>query len=659
MARRPVLITSVPPKVILGGLDADPREARIRAAIGSYVSNGYDVVSLRRGSEAGQEWDVSGVRHASGSNDGFFPHRYGPSFADLFRCASSQPVAAVANSDTYLVPCDIADYMLRQRRTVVASRRMDVDGLGGAFEGVYGRGIDALFFSPDIDLERFAAEDFASFQLGAPFWDIVVPLVLSFHFDVKFASPPLLLHPIHEANWRREDYRSLREHAVRIVVDYARRVEADSPRSAQFLEGLKLYCPAFGTASLASTAKKAATYMAFFLEGIEATCAASPSMDLNDPYMRACVISMTGADRDHINAARLMARYYSSNYRVPEVLWYFIRLILRTRRVLLRRRRMHQIFGTSAMMPGSDNAPSAMAGIQRRPLIRVRLKHDLWTPEQHRPHELKIPSHYRSAKHPSKGQNFAIVTPSFNHAAFLRATVASVLSQEIEGLSYHVQDGASSDGSVDTLKSMNGHISYASNPDNGQSHAINLGFAAVSGDIMAYLNSDDILLPGSLGYVRDFFDRNPDVDFVYSHRIFVNADGKEIGRAVLPPHDDVTLKWADYVPQETMFWRRSVWDAVGPFDETLRFAMDWDFLLRAQNKGFRFARLPRFLGAFRVHEQQKTLSSIDIGQSEMGMLRHRWLGFRPTPKQIDDAIRSYLNRQAVFSFLSRRGLLKF
>ena len=130
--------------------------------------------------------------------------------------------------------------------------------------------------------------------------------------------------------------------------------------------------------------------------------------------------------------------------------------------------------------------------------------------------------------------------------------------------------------------------------------AINRGFAHSTGDIMAYLNADDLLLPGSLNFVAAYFEAHPDIDVVYGHRVLIDADGAEIGRWVLPPHEDEVLSWADFVPQETLFWRRDMGErAGGAMDESFRFALDWDLLLRFRDAGARFVRLPRFLGAFR------------------------------------------------------------
>jgi GT2 family glycosyltransferase len=158
--------------------------------------------------------------------------------------------------------------------------------------------------------------------------------------------------------------------------------------------------------------------------------------------------------------------------------------------------------------------------------------------------------------------------------------------------------------------------------------------------------------------VGAFFRDHPDVDIVYSHRVFIDHFGKEIGRAILPGHDPIAIKWADYIPQETMFWRRKVWDESGPLDESYRYAMDWDFILRAQRGGFKFRRLPTFLAAFRVHDAQKTTTIRDLGEVEQMRLRQIHLGFVPSYRDIKRAMRPYLRRHVVHTRLYRLGLLK-
>jgi len=273
--------------------------------------------------------------------------------------------------------------------------------------------------------------------------------------------------------------------------------------------------------------------------------------------------------------------------------------------------------------------------------------------QQYPPTELEVPASYYAEIPPPNAPRIAIVTPSLNHAAYLEQAIDSILGQEYPNLAYFVQDGVSKDGSVDILNSYNSQLAWRSEPDTGQANAINRAFEKVNGDIMAYINSDDLLLPGTLSYVARFFQRNPKVDVVYGHRICIDRDGSEIGRWILPQHDLEAVKWADYIPQETMFWRRRVWDAVGPFDESFHYALDWDFILRAQAQGFRFRRLPRFLACFRVHVEQKTLALKQVGQQECDILRKRSFGTVPTRVEINNGLRRYMRRHVALHIVSR------
>jgi glycosyltransferase involved in cell wall biosynthesis len=289
---------------------------------------------------------------------------------------------------------------------------------------------------------------------------------------------------------------------------------------------------------------------------------------------------------------------------------------------------------------------------------RFLLRPPMWTYEQHSPRQIDVLSQHTAPALPAEAPRIAIVTPSYNQARFLRATIDSVLAQDYPKLLYHVQDGGSDDGSVGILESYGDKVSWQSKPDKGQADAVNLGFAGVDCEIMAYLNSDDTLLPGALAHVVNFFQARPDVDLVYGHRIFIDSDGLEIGRALLPAHSEKALLYAGYIPQETMFWRRRVWDTVGAMDANFQYALDWEFMLRAHVAGFKFARARRFLACFRVHDRQKTTSNYDVGRKEMTALRLKYLGHAPTQREIFRAISPYLARQFIFHWSYRLGLLR-
>lgn len=287
-----------------------------------------------------------------------------------------------------------------------------------------------------------------------------------------------------------------------------------------------------------------------------------------------------------------------------------------------------------------------------RPIYRG-LKPRIGVLNQYPPRELQIPAKCIHNIPPRNQPRISIVTPSFNQGAFIERTINSVLSQSYQNLEYYVQDGGSKDGTVEILgRYAAGLTGWESSPDKGQSQAINLGFSKTSGEIMAWLNSDDLLLPGTLAYVAQYFNCHPEVDVVYGHRIIIDESDRQIGHWIMPMHDDAILSWADFIPQETMFWRRAIWEkAGGRIDESYHFAMDWDLLVRFREAGARFVRLPRFLGGFRVHQRQKTSAEIsEVGILEMGRIQQRLLGRIPTSDETQKAVFWYLLKHVAANF---------
>jgi glycosyltransferase involved in cell wall biosynthesis len=236
---------------------------------------------------------------------------------------------------------------------------------------------------------------------------------------------------------------------------------------------------------------------------------------------------------------------------------------------------------------------------------------------QHVPRPLTIPASYFNVEPPAPTPTISIVTPCLHQGRFLERTLASVIGQRYPALEYVVQDGGSTDQTLDILRRFDPPVSWVSGPDRGQADAINRGFVRTSGQIMGWLNSDDLLLPGALAIVARYFSGHPDVDVVYGNRLVIDERDQKIGSWIMPRHSNRALGLADYVPQETLFWRRRAWEAVGgQVDESFRYALDWDLLLRFKAAGATIVRLPRFLGAFRVHDDQKTLVDSEIGAAE-------------------------------------------
>jgi len=259
---------------------------------------------------------------------------------------------------------------------------------------------------------------------------------------------------------------------------------------------------------------------------------------------------------------------------------------------------------------------------------------------------LAVPTHDTRTAAPANALKISIVTPSFEQGRFLDRTIYSVVTQNYPSLEYVVQDGGSTDNTVDVLRRFDRLLTaWTSEQDAGQADAINRGFARTNGEIMAWLNSDDLLLPGALAVVAGYFAQHPEVDVVYGNRVMIDESDGQIGAWVLPKHDDRALTLADYVPQETLFWRRRIWNAVGGFVDTeFKFAVDWDLLLRFRHAGAKIVHVPRFLGAFRVHADQKTFVERKVGQAECELLRERVHGRSLTSDEILDGLHRYFAR---------------
>lgn len=212
----------------------------------------------------------------------------------------------------------------------------------------------------------------------------------------------------------------------------------------------------------------------------------------------------------------------------------------------------------------------------------------------------------------------SVVTPSYNQGAFVEQTIRSVLLQRYPNVEYVMMDGGSTDETTEILERYAPFFSYVTSArDAGQSDAIRRGFERCSGEIMAYINSDDLFGPDTFYVVADFFDKHPEIDAVYSHRCGIDAGGTVSWVWYLPPHVDYLMKRWDLIPQETMFWRRRLYERVGGIDDTFRFAMDYDLFVKFMEHGKLF-RNDRFHGAFRQHDNAKTSQLLaTVGAAEI------------------------------------------
>jgi glycosyltransferase involved in cell wall biosynthesis len=245
--------------------------------------------------------------------------------------------------------------------------------------------------------------------------------------------------------------------------------------------------------------------------------------------------------------------------------------------------------------------------------------------DQYSARPLTVPAAYLRVEPPHPAPRISVVTPIGGHNPYLERTIQSVIGQgypELEHVVVH--DGSNPDAAAIFDRSPAPLRSVQFSPDRGQASAINAGFAASSGEVMAWLNSDDVLLPGALSYVGRYLAAHPEVDVVYGHCIFLDAKDRDVGLWVTPRHCADALRWLDFLPQETVFWRRRVWDAVGGIDESLTLAFDWDLFSRFHRSGARIVRLPRFLGGFRQHPAQRMRVQRTTALAEQGVVRERW-----------------------------------
>ncbi len=204
----------------------------------------------------------------------------------------------------------------------------------------------------------------------------------------------------------------------------------------------------------------------------------------------------------------------------------------------------------------------------------------------------------------------SIVTPSLNQAQYLEKAIQSVLAQEYPRIEYIVVDGGSTDGSVDIIRGYEAQLAWwISEPDEGHADALNKGFACASGDVLAWLNSDDYYYPGAIAQAMAFLRDHPDVGMVYGDADYLDPQGRVIGRFPAAQTDlQRMLRGYVHIPQATTFFRADIWEQVGPLDLSLFFAFDYDLWVKiaAQSE---LKYLHRTWAAFRLHEEGKTIDS--------------------------------------------------
>jgi glycosyltransferase involved in cell wall biosynthesis len=236
----------------------------------------------------------------------------------------------------------------------------------------------------------------------------------------------------------------------------------------------------------------------------------------------------------------------------------------------------------------------------------------------------------------------SIVTPSYQQAPYLERTLRSVLEQGYADLDYIVMDGGSKDGSLEIIQRYASRLSYwQSQPDGGQAAAIRAGFGRATGEVMGWLNSDDVLLPGALQAVGAYFASHPQVECATGGGLYIDEEGlpsphrrMNFSRGVRSTYD----RLLHYEPQEgvfqqSTFWRRAAYDAVGGVDASFQYTMDLDLLLRLTQRQ-PLQRIPAWVGAFRWHGTNKTHSLPEVLERELARL-YQMHGVVQPPRGLD------------------------
>jgi glycosyltransferase involved in cell wall biosynthesis len=221
----------------------------------------------------------------------------------------------------------------------------------------------------------------------------------------------------------------------------------------------------------------------------------------------------------------------------------------------------------------------------------------------------------------------SIVTPSYNQGLFLEETIRSVLLQGYPGLEYSVIDGGSTDQSVEVIRKYEAWLAFwISQPDQGQADAINFGLRRSSGEIMGWLNSDDVYEPGCIDRVATQFAHRPSCMLLYGNGWYIDADGTRTSRCKwIRPYNRARLLSFNFILQPAAFWRRSLWQETGELEITYHWAMDWDWFIRATARTTA-EYVPVDLARFRLRPEIKSLSGGRARAAEIADVSRRYGG---------------------------------
>jgi len=222
----------------------------------------------------------------------------------------------------------------------------------------------------------------------------------------------------------------------------------------------------------------------------------------------------------------------------------------------------------------------------------------------------------------------SIVTPSFNQGRFIERTIRSVLTQGIPDVEYFIADGGSTDGTLGILNQYGDRLSFVSERDGGQADAVNKGITATAGEIIGWLNSDDVYYPGAVSAVLVYFTAHPDVDVVYGDACHVDENDQILEPYYTEDWDYERLKEICFLCQPAVFFRRRLVAKAGLLDKHLSYCMDYEYWLRL-GVLTRFARIPAVLAGSRMYQANKTLGARVSVHREINDMLLRTIGDVP------------------------------
>jgi glycosyltransferase involved in cell wall biosynthesis len=226
----------------------------------------------------------------------------------------------------------------------------------------------------------------------------------------------------------------------------------------------------------------------------------------------------------------------------------------------------------------------------------------------------------------------SVVIPSFNQAQFIEQTLRSVINQNYSNLELIIIDGGSTDGSVEIIQKYQNMISYwCSEPDGSQTHGLIKGFSIATGDILCWLNSDDVFEPSTFCDVSNFFLENPVVDAVFGDTLWIDRIGKPLRyQREIPFNRFIWFYTYNYIPGMSMFWRRDIYEQVGGLNPNFNLAMDADLWIRIADVG-RIAHVSKVWSRMRFYPEQKNQCLRITSNAEDLIIRSRyWKNGRPS-----------------------------